>query len=267
MVPCAAGCGHSAPPSPLGPPCARSRIVPHTSTRAGGMQPAASPSSEIDEKLDRAAEAREEGNALFKAGEHSQAMFKWHEVLNYVRGLDRSRSYNSAVNGKAGGISMEGKSSLTDEQNARMLDLLVAAHGNLAAGLLKARRAGVRHCQRRVTVPPSLGARARCRRLADARSAAPPGLQKGKWERVVENCNAVLDLDSSHVKCLARRAKAYVSLNDADAAEADLRRVFALEPGNTDALRTQQEVVRLREVQHRTEASLYAKMFSKATLS
>lgn len=120
----------------------------------------------IEAKFARARECRAEGAALWKAGEvgkasascgqrasvrsrarpHNntpptlpapQAMFSWHEVLLNLSGLDR----NGQLSG-VGAAPASAAPSLTPAQLAEQRDLQLAAHNNLAAGLLKARAKG-----------------------------------------------------------------------------------------------------------------------------
>ena len=87
----------------------------------------------VQDKLAQAQACRAEGNALFSSGRQDEAMFKWHEVLMYVRGLDKSTA--SAFGVSQGGT--RGASGLTAEHSTLAKELTVVAHVNLAAGLLR----------------------------------------------------------------------------------------------------------------------------------
>lgn len=94
-------------------------------------------SHHVDSRIAEAAALREEGNALWHAGDVKKAMFKYHACLNHLNGLDRGSALSSAMGrGTPGG---EPASSFTTEQDAQWRALFVAANLNLAAGLVKVR--------------------------------------------------------------------------------------------------------------------------------
>jgi hypothetical protein len=97
--------------------------------------------SHIDSRIAEAAALREEGNALWHAGNVTGAMQKYHCCLNYLNGLDRSKALNSAF---GGGLGAESSSSMSAEQGEKWRALFVAANLNLAAGLVKVRRPALR---------------------------------------------------------------------------------------------------------------------------
>ena len=107
---------------------------------AGRAQPPQSDAerARIEEALGEAGRLREEGMELFKAGDVKKAMFKWHSIMLYLNGLDRSMS---TAFGQAQGASASAQSSLPPEQQAAIKELLIAAHNNLSLGLMKARPA------------------------------------------------------------------------------------------------------------------------------
>ena len=76
-------------------------------------------------------------------------------------------------------------------------------------------------------------------------------LRLGRHEEARADCDGVLRAgraDALSVKALFRRAKAHEGLGDADAAEADLRRVVELEPHNAAA---KEELEAFRSIFHR----------------
>lgn len=64
-------------------------------------------------------------------------------------------------------------------------------------------------------------------------------LRRKQWAKAMKDCNAVLRAGRPHdevtIKALFRRAKAHEGLGDADAAQADFKRVLELQPHNADA--------------------------------
>ncbi|XP_071721517.1 peptidyl-prolyl cis-trans isomerase FKBP62-like [Rutidosis leptorrhynchoides] len=52
--------------------------------------------------------------------------------------------------------------------------------------------------------------------------------------KVPKLCSKVLEIDSTNIKALYRRAKAYVNIADLDLAERDLKRALEIDPGNRD---------------------------------
>lgn len=83
-------------------------------------------------------------------------------------------------------------------------------------------------------------------------------LRRKQWSRALQDCNAVLragrPYDDVTVKALFRRAKAHEGLGDADAAQADFRRVLELQPSNADA---QEQLELYRSVLHRIVVMSY----------
>jgi hypothetical protein len=95
-------------------------------------------SEEVSAKLQTAQQLREEGLALFQAGDLSQAMHKWHSVVMYCTGLDRDQAMSSSRQQQAS------PSSLEPAQEKLCKELMLAAHSNLSLALFKARAPGGR---------------------------------------------------------------------------------------------------------------------------
>ncbi|KAG5027537.1 hypothetical protein JHK86_023451 [Glycine max] len=77
--------------------------------------------------------------------------------------------------------------------------------------------------------------------------------------------NCVLDLESTNVKALYRRAQAYMQLTDLDLAELDIKKALEIDPNNRDVkleYRTLKEKVKAN---NRKEAQFYGNMINKMT--
>jgi len=57
-------------------------------------------------------------------------------------------------------------------------------------------------------------------------------LKQNKLDRVVDDCNKVLQLDSNNIKALFRRGQAYLQLRDSDKAAEDLNKAASLDPAD-----------------------------------
>ncbi|TKY66190.1 Peptidyl-prolyl cis-trans isomerase FKBP62 [Spatholobus suberectus] len=78
-------------------------------------------------------------------------------------------------------------------------------------------------------------------------------------------CTKVLDLESTNVKALYRRAQAYMQLADLDLAEFDIKKALEIDPNNRDVkleYRTLKEKVKEN---NRKEAKFYGNMINKLT--
>lgn len=58
-------------------------------------------------------------------------------------------------------------------------------------------------------------------------------LKLQQYQRVIENCTKSLDINPQNVKCLYRRASAYLQCRDRGSARKDIDRIYELEPSNT----------------------------------
>ena len=54
-----------------------------------------------------------------------------------------------------------------------------------------------------------------------------------QFTQVIRNCSKSLELNNSNVKCLYRRANAYLECKDTASAEKDIKQILVLEPENT----------------------------------
>jgi len=58
-------------------------------------------------------------------------------------------------------------------------------------------------------------------------------LKLQQYQRVIENCTKSLDINAQNVKCLYRRASAYLQCRDRGSARKDIDLIYELEPNNT----------------------------------
>ena len=58
-------------------------------------------------------------------------------------------------------------------------------------------------------------------------------LKLRQFDRVIRNCSKSLEINNDNVKCLYRRANAFLEHKDRESAEKDIKRILELEPENT----------------------------------
>ena len=58
-------------------------------------------------------------------------------------------------------------------------------------------------------------------------------LKLHQYDRVIINCNKSLEINNDNVKCLYRRANAFLEQKDKESAEKDIKRILELEPENS----------------------------------
>eukprot|EP01137_Pigoraptor_chileana_P014175 Opistho-2@68503 len=86
--------------------------------------------------------------------------------------------------------------------------------------------------------------------------------KKGRWDRVVINCNKALEIQPNHAKALYRRAVAYIELGEIFKAESDLAAAGRAAP-EEPAIR--HELRRIAAMQSRSEEQakqMYRAMFT-----
>eukprot|EP01094_Clydonella_sp_ATCC50884_P024094 TRINITY_DN5953_c1_g1_i2.p1 TRINITY_DN5953_c1_g1~~TRINITY_DN5953_c1_g1_i2.p1 ORF type:complete len:241 (+),score=95.30 TRINITY_DN5953_c1_g1_i2:109-723(+) len=88
-------------------------------------------------------------------------------------------------------------------------------------------------------------------------------LKQEKFEKVIEDCNVLLALDSSNVKGLFRRGKARLALNNVDAAEEDLLAAKAGAPTDAGILRELKVLERKKAAAAKKLKSMYSNMFGR----
>ncbi|KAI9077717.1 hypothetical protein K1719_040323 [Acacia pycnantha] len=78
-------------------------------------------------------------------------------------------------------------------------------------------------------------------------------------------CTKVLDLESTNVKALYRRAQAYIELTDLDLAEIDIKKALEIDPDNRDVKLEYKTLKQKVKEYNRKEAKFYGNMFAKMT--
>ncbi|KAK4268220.1 hypothetical protein QN277_024906 [Acacia crassicarpa] len=78
-------------------------------------------------------------------------------------------------------------------------------------------------------------------------------------------CTKVLDLESTNVKALYRRAQAYIELTDLDLAELDIKKALEIDPDNRDVKLEYKTLKQKVKEYNRKEAKFYGNMFAKMT--
>nr|CAB3449791.1 unnamed protein product [Digitaria exilis] len=83
------------------------------------------------------------------------------------------------------------------------------------------------------------------------------------YKEAKELCTEVLELDSTNVKALYRRAQAYTNLVDLDLAEADIKKALEIDPDNRDVKMGYRRLKETVKEYKRRDAKLYSNMISK----
>ncbi|XP_027334320.1 peptidyl-prolyl cis-trans isomerase FKBP62-like [Abrus precatorius] len=78
-------------------------------------------------------------------------------------------------------------------------------------------------------------------------------------------CTKVLELESTNVKALYRRAQAYMELADLDLAEFDIKKALEIDPDNRDVKLEYKTLKEKVKEYNRKEAKFYGNMFNKLT--
>ncbi|GMI66359.1 rotamase FKBP 1, FK506 BINDING PROTEIN 62 [Hibiscus trionum] len=83
------------------------------------------------------------------------------------------------------------------------------------------------------------------------------------YKQAEKLCTKVLELESSNVKALYRRAQAYIHLADLDLAEFDIKKALELDPDNRE-IKMEYKVLKEKIKEYnKKEAKLYGNMFAK----
>ncbi|XP_071923419.1 70 kDa peptidyl-prolyl isomerase isoform X2 [Coffea arabica] len=85
------------------------------------------------------------------------------------------------------------------------------------------------------------------------------------FHRAVNLCSKVLDVESSNVKALYRRAQAYMETADLHLAELDIKKALETEPQNREVKLLQKSLKQLRAESNKSDAQIYTTMFSRMT--
>ncbi|CAH1267646.1 PPID [Branchiostoma lanceolatum] len=86
-------------------------------------------------------------------------------------------------------------------------------------------------------------------------------LKLQQYEKAIEDCNAVLEVDSDNAKALYRRAQGHSGMGDEDKAIADLQKAQQLQPNDKAILAELKKIKAKMEAYKKKEQQTYAKMF------
>ena len=100
-------------------------------------------------------------------------------------------------------------------------------------------------------------------RLACRANLAAVLLRRGRHEAARAAASRVLAEQPDHVRCLYRRGAAHLALQDHEEAERDLRRVLALDPGNSAAVRQMAQLERRKRDVDQHTANFMTKYFQQ----
>ncbi|GJN03225.1 hypothetical protein PR202_ga20645 [Eleusine coracana subsp. coracana] len=76
-------------------------------------------------------------------------------------------------------------------------------------------------------------------------------------------CSKVLELESTNVKALYRRAQAYIELVDLELAELDIKKALEIDPDNRDVKMVYKTLKEKKREYNRRDAKFYGNMFAK----
>ncbi|KAL5134074.1 Peptidyl-prolyl cis-trans isomerase FKBP62 [Glycine soja] len=83
------------------------------------------------------------------------------------------------------------------------------------------------------------------------------------YKQAEKLCTKVLDLESTNVKALYRRAQAYIQLADLDLAEFDIKKALEIDPNNRDVKLEYKTLKEKMKEYNKKEAKFYGNMFNK----
>ncbi|KAJ7950530.1 Peptidylprolyl isomerase [Quillaja saponaria] len=87
------------------------------------------------------------------------------------------------------------------------------------------------------------------------------------YKQAEKLCTKVLELDSTNVKALYRRAQAYIQLADLDLAEFDIKKALEIDPDNREVKLEYKTLKEKVKEYNKKEAKFYGNMFAKITKS
>lgn len=88
-------------------------------------------------------------------------------------------------------------------------------------------------------------------------------LKLDDFEEAIKQCSMVLDIESSNVKALYRRAQAYMKTNDLHLAELDIKKSLEIDPENREVKLMQKNLKQLQAESNKRDANLYTTMFAR----
>jgi len=88
-------------------------------------------------------------------------------------------------------------------------------------------------------------------------------LKLKEYREAEKLCTKVLELESTNVKALYRRAQAYIELVDLDLAEMDIKKALEIDPDNRDVKLVYKTLKEKMREYNRRDAKFYGNMFAK----
>ncbi|CAE5972171.1 unnamed protein product [Arabidopsis arenosa] len=85
------------------------------------------------------------------------------------------------------------------------------------------------------------------------------------YKQAEKLCTKVLELESTNVKALYRRAQAYMEMADLDLAEFDVKKALEIDPNNREVKLEQRRLKEKMKEFNKKEAKFYGNMFAKLT--
>ncbi|KAF9621621.1 hypothetical protein IFM89_024945 [Coptis chinensis] len=82
------------------------------------------------------------------------------------------------------------------------------------------------------------------------------------YKQAEKLCTKVLELESTNVKALYRRAQAYIQLADLDLAEIDIKKALEIDPNNRDG-KLEYKVLKEKMKEYNKDAQFYGNIFAK----
>ncbi|GKE17085.1 peptidyl-prolyl cis-trans isomerase FKBP62-like protein, partial [Tanacetum coccineum] len=92
-------------------------------------------------------------------------------------------------------------------------------------------------------------------------------LKLKEYKQAEKLCTKVLELESTNVKALYRRAQAHMNVADLDLAEIDIKKALEIDPDNKDVKLTYKVLKEKIKEYNKKDAKFYGNMFAKMTKS
>ncbi|KAK1412670.1 hypothetical protein QVD17_34107 [Tagetes erecta] len=90
-------------------------------------------------------------------------------------------------------------------------------------------------------------------------------LKLKEYKQAIKLCTKVLELESTNVKALYRRAQAYINVADLDLAELDIKKALEIDPNNKDVKLEYKVLKEKIKEYNKKDAKFYGNMFAKMT--
>jgi tetratricopeptide (TPR) repeat protein len=187
------------------------------------MATAAPPKATIEDKLVSAAEFKDAGNTLYKAGDFKGAASKYHKAILYMKGIDNDLHGTPAFLQSAS-VDPNHKKHIDAALEKRCIELNISVYNNLCMCLLQKK--------------------------------------DSKADRIKELAEVVLELDKNNEKAWFRHGQACVRLNDFEKAKESFAKVAELSEGkNKEVPRWIQKCDLELKKRRDKELTMYKEMF------